>query len=703
MNRPLPPTIQCRLSTVSPFISRHSSLFFVVWVFLLPAWGAAEHNALLPRPQQVRYGSRLFPVRGLSIHLPDAPAAEDRFAAEELAAFLSDRATAPILVSESRASERVIVLKRTGPVDALPVPGERTGAESREAYGLKVTPGGAEIEARSSAGLFYAVETLCQLVEGRAGEAVLPEVEIHDWPDLAYRGVMVDMSHGPLPTEEEVKRQIDFLARWKENQYYFYSEASIEFDGYPLLNPQGRFTQDQVRRIIDYARQRHIDVVPCLELYGHLHDLFQVERYSDLAAVPHGSEFNPNKPQVLTLLTDWVGQMARLFPSPFMHVGMDETWELEKFAKSEAGGITPGKLYLKHFKNVAGLVNLHGKRVMVWGDIFRKYPEIIPELPAGTVVVPWEYGPTSDYKPFLAPFISTHVPQVIATGVTIWNQIAPDFDLSFDNIDTFLATGRQFGILGNINTIWSDDAQVLMRSAFPGMAYGAAAAWQSAPMARAEFFSEYAHLVYPALVAREVVPALRDLAESETRLQNTLGRDTMHAFWADPLTRRSLKASETHRDDLKQARLLAEDAQERLGRALSLGGDPVTLSSLLLQARLLDYAAMKNIYAAEIDDFWRGLGPNPKADDLDFLLFSEISAQNHSRIEDLMDRITELREAYRAAWLAGYTPYRLGTALGKWEAEFQYWWNLQRRFRRFTENFHNGDALPPLESFTQEH
>ena len=61
------------------------------------------------------------------------------------------------------------------------------------------------------------------------------------------------MSHGPLPREAEVDRQLDFLARWKANQYYFYNEASIELDGYPLLNPGGRFTREQVGRIIAYG------------------------------------------------------------------------------------------------------------------------------------------------------------------------------------------------------------------------------------------------------------------------------------------------------------------------------------------------------------------------------------------------------------------------------------------------------------------
>ena len=81
-------------------------------------------------------------------------------------------------------------------------------------------------------------------------------------------------------------------------------------------------TDEQVRRIIACGRERHIDVVPCLELYGHLHDLFRVERHADLAAVPHGSEFNPLKPPVLDLLTNWLDQITRLFPSPFVHVGM---------------------------------------------------------------------------------------------------------------------------------------------------------------------------------------------------------------------------------------------------------------------------------------------------------------------------------------------------------------------------------------------
>src|SRR5579859_1628643 len=246
----------------------------------------AAHSPLLPKPREIHYGSGQLPLRGVSIRLAWSASSEDRFAANELAAILSARSSTPVTIAgHTDATAQSITLKRTGPVAALAQPNERPGPDSREAYRLKITPSGGEVEANSSAGLFYAVQTLRQLIEGGDRDGTLPEVEIRDWPALAYRGTMVDMSHGQLPTEDEVKRQLDFLARWKANQYYFYSEASIELKGFPLLNPEGRFTQDEVRTIIAYARQRHIDVVPCLELYGHQHDLFRVERYAGLGFI----------------------------------------------------------------------------------------------------------------------------------------------------------------------------------------------------------------------------------------------------------------------------------------------------------------------------------------------------------------------------------------------------------------------------------
>ena len=70
-----------------------------------------------------------------------------------------------------------------------------------------------------------------------------------------------------------------------------------------------------------------MDVIPFLELYGHLHDLLRIELYSGLGAFPHSVELDPANPNVTNLMADWAGQISDLFPSPFVHVGFDETWQ----------------------------------------------------------------------------------------------------------------------------------------------------------------------------------------------------------------------------------------------------------------------------------------------------------------------------------------------------------------------------------------
>ena len=280
----------------SPNPMKHSFLLLAALAFLTSA--TAAHNPLLPRPQEVRYGDGTLPLDTLSIRFASAPSADDCFTADQLASRLSAITGNPIQVRKTKTRGPAILLNRTGEGARLPGDNESTGPDSRESYSLQVTPKGAEIRARSSAGIFYGVQTLLQMVEGRP-QAVLPVAEVKDWPALAYRGVMIDFSEGELMRVSEIERQIDLMARFKANQYYFYSEASIEFEGYELVNPDGRYSRDEVRHIIEYARQRHIDVVPCMELYGHMHNLFRVEKYADLGLPRYGGEFDPRNPRML--------------------------------------------------------------------------------------------------------------------------------------------------------------------------------------------------------------------------------------------------------------------------------------------------------------------------------------------------------------------------------------------------------------------
>ena len=671
-------------------------IFALVTIIILAGLAAhAEHTTILPAPQQITYGGSTLRLTGLPIRLSPSADGDDRFAAQTLAACISAATGTPPNITTAETTPS-LSLVRTGAPDPLPVPGETPGPDSRESYRVTITPNGAEIKARSSAGVFYGVQTLCQMIEMPA--AVLPEAQLSDWPAMAYRGTMVDMSEGPLLRVGDIERQIDLMARWKNNQYYFYNETSIELDGLPPAAPGSRLTKSDVREIVAYARARHVDVVPCLELYGHLHDLFRREEYSSLADFPHGVEFNPNDPKVKQLVADWVSQYIELFPSPYVHVGFDETWQLQQ--ASAKGTADPAGVFLQQLKTVSGLFQQHGKTILAWADIMVKIPGIVKQLPPGIIAVAWWYEPQPDpeYKRWLGPLVANHIPHMVTPGVSGFNQVAPDYTRSFENIDTFIAAGHKSGALGVMNSIWSDDVQMLKRPAWPGIAYGAAAAWQQAPMDREHFFSAYAAREYPPASAASVASALRKMADSETALQAVLGEDTMLALWQSPFTAKTLASAKLHAADLRRSRLLAEGAEEDWLRAVNQGADFASALSYIVECRLLDYAGLKFQYGVEITQQWKLLGTHPSPGRLGNDFDNIVVSQQHGKLPDLMESITELKPQYEQAWLEEYTPYRLAAALGRWDAEYEYWRRLQANFFHVLEDYNPTRGLPPFDS-----
>jgi hypothetical protein len=668
---------------------------------------ASAHTTLLPKPQQVQYGAASLPIDGLTIRFANQSSIEDDFAAQQLAAGLSAKTQEPVEISKGRGSRHAILLNRTGNGSDLPADGETTGPDLRESYFLKATANGVEIRAPSSAGLFYGVQTLLQMVELQGSRAVLPECEIHDWPALAYRSFMMDFSHGQLLRVSEIERQIDLLARFKANQYFFYSELNIEYEGYELVNPDGRYTRDEVRQIINYARQRHIDVVPCMELYGHMHDLFRLEKFADVGLPRYGGEFDPRNPRTLEVIDDLLAQTTKLFPSPWVHVGFDEPWALGKI------GMVPGKdpfqTFVDVLKHIATQAQRHGRRIIFWADIMNgastlsNHPELVRQLPGGVIAAPWEYEAVTNYAPFVEPLAKIGVPTLVTPAIWNWNEVFPDYHRSFADINGLVQEGLKEKTLGVLNTGWTDCGQTLYRQSLPGLAFGAIAGWQPGPIDTNTFFSDYCALTYPPNVAAEVAPAFEELSTVEEMFQKVLNNNTQHGFWQDPLRPSLLAHLEKEQQECRKARLLAETAQEHLMRAQKLSPSDPTLPSLLMAARLFDYLGMKCLYAVEWSDYFRELQKNPDPKLVTLYIGIQMNAQYHSMLDDLMDAITNLREPYRELWLTENTPYRLGAALDHWDGEIQFWHTTWHRVNELLRTRKKDEPFPSIDFLREKH
>src|SRR5690606_10585897 len=289
------------------------------------------------------------------------------------------------------------------------------------------------ITSPSSAGLFNAVQTVRQLISKDNQGVSLPSLRIKDWPEMAYRGFMMDMTHMQFPTIDEIKAQIEFLAKWKVNQYYFYSEANIELDGYPLLMPNARYSKEQIEEIINFGKEHFIDVIPNINLYGHLHDFFRYEHYADLSATPYGWEFKSDHPQVEGIVNDWIEQFAEMFTSPFFHIGYDETYLIRY--EAERLGVPTDELYLKMLNRTIKEVESKGKKAMFYADRLQLFPEGIPKVEGSPLVVAWHYTLPSgeNYDNELKPFAKYNLPLIVQGGVLNYRWIYPDTDMSFEN------------------------------------------------------------------------------------------------------------------------------------------------------------------------------------------------------------------------------------------------------------------------------
>ncbi len=264
---------------------------------------------------------------------------EDRFAVADLRGYLGTRDIGTVAAGNGQAI--VVSLVRAGTPAARAVPAARDffTDSTRKNEGYVLVAGGRRVTivGASSAGVFYGVQTLKQLVEGRGSAASLRGAVIRDWPAMRWRGFHDDLSRGPVPTLEFQKKQIRTFAAYKLNIYSPYFEHTLSYAANPLIAPPGgAMTRADVRELVAYARRYHVQVVPEQEAFGHLHHVLKFETYAPLGETPHGHVLAPGDSATLPLIRSWFREIDSLFPGDFIHIGADETDELGKGRSADA-------------------------------------------------------------------------------------------------------------------------------------------------------------------------------------------------------------------------------------------------------------------------------------------------------------------------------------------------------------------------------
>ncbi len=674
------------LFIVHPFAARAQS-----------AQAAAGAIRLIPQPKQLKPTGETFRLtREVRLALADARSADDRHAADD---FINDvRETAgglALSVGRRRARRTILV----GALHLAPIEAALKRANvsappdlNAEGYVLAVSPEEVVVAGKTAAGTFYGLQTLKQLVTGDAPDAFIPGVRIIDYPTMRWRGLSDDISRGPVPTVEYVKRQLRTLAAFKMNMHSFYMEHTFASRSHPLIAPEGgSLAPAEIRELVAYARRYHIELVPEQQTFGHLHKALKFEKYNELAEVPYGDVLAPQQAGSIRLVADWYKEIDELFPGKFFHIGADETFELgQGQSREQVKARGAGTVYFEYLRRVRELLQPYNRRLMFWGDIALNHPELIGSIPKDLIVMNWYYDARADFTPRIKPFKDAGLEQFVCPGVSNWNQVFPNLDNAARNITGFVRDGQKAGVLGMMNTNWDDDGETLFEMAWYGVVLGAAASWQEGQLDVAQFERDFDWAFFRR-DGDSFVRALRALGSVNT----LLGTNTTNPlFWQEPFTNAFQERARALREKTRQMRLAVEGAEETFARdGAGARRNREMIASARFAAQRLDHMGRRMQVVEQFSrDYWQAylnLGDRRQVNRL-----RRYHGAIYNNLREMAEELAALKASYRQQWLAENRPYWLESVLARYDLAIDTWLGRSKAMEEAMREYAESSTLP---------
>jgi hypothetical protein len=689
-----------------------------------PAPPAAQPLKLIPIPREVSPIAVQSLAGGVQINCYAPCAPEDAFAVDDFKTWLatlgvSANTTSPVNILVARYGTPLAnaIYKDALTGDATNAP-EMPAEMKPEGYAISPDGKGIALTAATDSGIFYALQTLKQLVTGYGANAVLHTAKIRDWPAMKYRGLDDDLSRGPVTTLEFEKKLIRTIAAYKINLYSPYFEHTAEYASNPLIAPPGgSISAADAAALVAYARPYHVTIVPEQEAFGHLRNALVWEQYQPLAETPHGAVLAPSQPGSIALIKQEFAELAAEYPGPFLHIGADETVDLgvgQTKPDVDARGLAP--VYLDFLQEVAiALQPLH-RKLLFWGDIAQDSPQLLKALPQdfkdATIAVPWGYNPEpKGFAKQITPFTNAGFETWVSPSVHNFRVVYPDNNMALANIQQFTRDGQKLGSTGQLNTIWNDDGEGLINQDWYGILFGAAAAWQPGESSIEAFEQSYAQVFHgDASGALDRAQLELMAAHAVLKDQAKVGDATNNIFWLDPWSKDGQKIASEIRPYTHDLRMHAEAALTLIAQARAAAGpnpvsiqiartdvgssstmydaakfgaaasalrEPDAIDAMELGARRMDFIGLKFQLADEMAaGYARALTASTSTDrKIRGTVNRELSDMNgvNGRIQDIRNGYTLIRDMYESAWLRSNRPYWLRNVLEQYDYTTQIW------------------------------
>ncbi|MDP4214359.1 MAG: family 20 glycosylhydrolase [Bacteroidota bacterium] len=421
---------------------------------------------LIPYPQACSFNGARFPVNeGFTISVRGEPDKRIYSAATRMLTRLKGRSGLFI-------SQQEVVPGAGTPGSGLLIRVTRAANNvlgEDESYHLVITVDGIMLNAETDLGAIRGLETILQLLKAGNGYYYLPGCVIDDAPRFPWRGLLIDVGRHFMPVDV-IKRNIDGMAAVKMNVLHLHLTEDqgfrIECKAFPKLHELGSegeyYSQDQIRDLLHYAGERGIRIVPEFDMPGHTTSWFV--GYPELASAPgpyHVEHrlgvmdpvMDPTRESTYTFIDSFLGEMSKLFPDEYIHIGGDENngrqWKrnpaIQLFMQVHAIH-SNNELQAYFNRRLLAITEKYGKKMIGWDEIMQ------PGIPTSAIIQSWR-GMEG-----LARAAKSGYPVILSSGYYIdLNFPASDHYLTDPLPDSLhLTTAQRKLILGGEATMWSE-------------------------------------------------------------------------------------------------------------------------------------------------------------------------------------------------------------------------------------------------------
>ncbi|MDP4680491.1 MAG: beta-N-acetylhexosaminidase [Cyclobacteriaceae bacterium] len=398
-----------------------------------------------------------------------------------------------------------------------------------EGYILDISDKQILISGKDEAGLFYAFQTLGQLMEDASEqEANLPISSIKDYPSLAYRSIQLDIKHHIEKTEYYYSL-MDKLAKYKVNAIIAEVEDKIKFVRQPLIGAADALSIEEWQKLCNYAKARNIEISPLVQGLGHASFILKHDAYKELRDDPESDwAFNPLDPRTYEIQFDLYLDAIEATPhGKYLHIGGDEVhttgrnsgksqlelqllW-LDKVCKFAAEHnripIFWDDMPLKHAEVYRPMfdTNISKEEVeKIWEENEHRLSEFLDQFPKNCIYMRWNYSSPQTFGNHIAmKWFTDHGMSVMGAtaGQTRW-VLMPQNESNIDNIRSFALSSIENGLNGLLLTLWDDDSphfELYMRGILAFAEY----TWSGDKRSKEELKSVYRHRQYSNKLAKE--------------------------------------------------------------------------------------------------------------------------------------------------------------------------------------------------------